>query len=520
MNQFEILAKLKLDVAEAERQAAGVQQKLTNSGSGLATSPPVMANQQKAVELTAKEAEALEKVRASVEKVIAVKKALGESYDDELKKVQQLNRAIEASPLATQREDQARQKVLANPPPVIKPPELPEEEKAFSGRGIQQMLGRAAGAGLMATASVYGAVGLALKKVVDLYADWNREVDRNMALLREYETVNLRIDSMALRLQQVAQHNRDFARSWAEMEKSVANVQVMAAKLLQTEEDRLGFEQRLDEAQTRRALAANALQNRFNPIEELRQREAIEEAAFQRQMQRARELEELKLAGMRREQDMAAARGADFAKEAAGFKGRLPGLGAAADRAQEEFDTTKRRTGLRDQRFEAERVALEKLLRSRTGQYDPLVLKDYGSARLGVLSEGDQSTNLIDTAVSRGIPLDRDMLRARIAEIDKLMEGNKDARSSAAARARATAFERSQAERGLNFAEQEALNAGRQFKSLDLEAQFQQQQMSERQGPRNAAASATVEAMQLDVSRQILETLQNIRTDGNGFGAF
>ncbi len=109
---LDILIKLAVEGdASARQKIEQIKQQteaLTNTGAGLASSPGKFAAEQgKRLELTAQEAEAAEKTAQRLRNLIAIKKALGEEYSTEAEKLLQLNRAIEASALATKREDDA-----------------------------------------------------------------------------------------------------------------------------------------------------------------------------------------------------------------------------------------------------------------------------------------------------------------------------------------------------------------------------------------------------------------------------
>jgi len=284
-SQLDILINLALTGdAEAKRKIQEIKEELakpgpamTNTGAGLASNPAEFSDAQKQrVELTLAEAEATDKVATKLKQLIGIKKALGEEYSDETAKLLQLNRAIEASPLAAHREkldakkkaeaaakdESARHKTVLDELKEAQQEEgkstdaATEKKKSLLGglKGLSTEFPRLAQL-VRAGSSVWGALAVGITAAIAATRQYLADIEKLEDASRAFDTVGSSVATVKERTRELATHNAQLARDY-ELISTHANT---AAAGLQRVNDMLEMQQLLErklvDAELKRDLA-------------------------------------------------------------------------------------------------------------------------------------------------------------------------------------------------------------------------------------------------------------------------
>lgn len=393
--------------------------------------------------------------------------------------------------------------------------------------GLQSLLSRATGGGLVAAASAYGAIGVALHKVIGLYVQWNKEAESNLALMRQYETVGLRIDNLGLSLQKNLHRNQEFNQSWEQMSIRVHSVANEVQHLLHLDEQRISAERTLFEATHARDVAQNAFQNHFNPLGKIKEQAKLEKEAAEQRLQFDKELEQKKLKAIELEQELSAARGGAFAKESAEIKKALPDKEKAADTAADELQTAEALFNKKKATLEMERAALQRLVEGRghIGATKDLISAGISRSALG-LDGGGEALTAASGALSSGVGgllgmgggANTGIYQKRIGEIDASLRGAADQRNVARGKARATSQDVQMALKRMGFADEEAMRAGESFKKAEVDRQFTEEEIRQRNELRGPTLDRTKEAIDINSRNQQLDAIRpgNISVPGGG----
>lgn len=446
-------------------------------------------------------------------------------------------RALEqaAARVQTQRSQAADEAARKSPPPIIPP----EEDKKHGSKAMIRHFGAVAGQalgmpglGMLAAAGGMAAgIGVTislLEKGVRLLGQWNDKIQQFVAHGRSFETFELRVDSLSLRMQALRQHNQEVAQSMSFITREVNSVAAAVAQhsdLLQTQ---LAFEQRLDDARTRFTLSRVRLANLFNPLERIRQESEAEEAAYRRRLDRERQAERNKIAELTLQQRLAEQRQAIAEAEVNMAQATLPQKEHQADLAADELANTVKQTEARHEQLEEERKFVKQMA---DGSLVPgFGLKGYMAARAGMIGT-DGFSGLDKTIASTGqtgvvglglgsVPSGiQEAAKRRLAEIDKETQGLADKRNVAKAKARAMAAEVNILTKGQSFSEEEARASEKSRQEAERDLEQQRRKMGLNESLRSQEENATRDAMRNEMRLQQLQTLPPANLAPTGGGA-
>jgi hypothetical protein len=221
-------------------------------------------------------------------------------------------------------------------------------------------LGMAAAIGGITAAA--GVAAIALHKLVTITQEWNEKINAMAEANRLFETAAQRADTLANQVRRVADHNKDLALTYAQIERQVRTTSAAVSHYMELQQAQLAFEQRLDEASVERMSRENDIRNRFNPIARIKEQEAIEEAAHRRRIEREREAERNAQRALELQKELAAARQAHFAERTEQLNQIIPQAERDADVAKRKADDMMATTGLQKSEAEKERQLVQDLV--------------------------------------------------------------------------------------------------------------------------------------------------------------
>ena len=428
-----------------------------------------------------------------------------------------------------------------NPPPVIPPPKLPpvEEEKKHNNKAMIRHFGAVAGQvlgipglGMLAAAGGMAAgIGVTislLEKGVRLLGQWNDKIQEFLHHGRSFETFELRVDSLSLRMQALHQHNQEVAQSMGFITREVNSVSAAVAQHSELLQTQLAFEQRLDDARTRFTLSRVRLANLFNPLERIRQEGEAEEAAYRRRLDRERQAERNKITELTLQQRLAEQRQSIAETEVNMAQVTLPQKEHQADLAADELANTIKQTDARHDLLEEERKFVKQMA---GGSLVPgFGATGYALARASLIAT-DGFSDLDKTIASTGqtgavglslgnVPSGiQEAAKRRLTKIDKENQALADKRNVAKAKARATQAEVNLLTKGMNFSEEEARASEKSKQEAERDLEQQRRKMGLNESLRSQEENATRDAMRNEMRLQQLQTLPPASLSPTGGGA-
>lgn len=468
--------------------------------------------------------------------------ATGRGADLTMRQLRSLEQA--AARVQSQRSQAADAAARQNPPPIIPPPLLPTEAAgakttAHGGRAMVRHFGAVAGqiAGMPGLGMLAAAGGMAagigvtiglLEKGVRLLGQWNDKIQEFIHHGRSFETFEMRVDSLSLRMQALRQHNQEVAQSMGFIEREVNSVAAAVSRHSELLQTQLQFEQRLDDARTRFTLSRIRLANLWNPLDRIRQESEAEEAAYRRRLERERQQERNKVRELELQMRLADQRQTIAAAEVSMAQATLPQKQHEADLAADAADATREETKARHEKLEAERTFVKQMA---SGSLVPgFGLKGYMGARADMIptdgfSELDKTiasggqTGAIALGLGNVPPGIQAAARRRLAQIDKEERGLADKRNSATALARAKSAEAGLLERQQQFSEGEARASEKERQEAERDLQGQRLKMSLQESLRSQEEGATREALRNEMKIQQLQSLPGASLPPSGGGA-
>jgi len=250
-------------------------------------------------------------------------------------------------------------------PPVIKPPVISSGQEEASGGGLSSLAG-------MLGRRFTGAAGIgyALHKATEGLREWLSHVGRLTEASRAFDAVANSVDSLQAKERMLVEHNRDFALSYAQIERQVNTTALQIAHLTQVQEVQLTFQKRVADAKMEAELAESALRNRFNPIGQIQDEMDIRERAFTRQMEQEKALRQIELERHESTVKRAAEREERYAKEAEAIKALLPALERQADLDAKKTEKLAGEGAVMKERLEKQRAAVQEFAENKYTTFD------------------------------------------------------------------------------------------------------------------------------------------------------
>jgi hypothetical protein len=464
---------------------------------------------------------------------------IGDSYEAQIDRMhaatEKANQEQQAAAERVRRSEEALAKQVA----AKKKKQQEEEEK---GGGIDPALlrhwgsvaGNAVGfRGLGMLAAAGGAtagVGIAITALIEGLQKFHEQIEAIVAASRQFDTVEQRIDSIDTRTRQVTLHNKEFALSYQDIARQVHTVAIAIQHMIELDHVAIEMVGKLDDAETRRALALNNLQNMYNPVERIRQEEAIREAAYQRQVQREKELEQLTLARKLQEFQDVGEREQMFTRQAKMIKEQLPALAEQADKDAERSKAVQDEEELKRKALEEERKIVQEIA---LGKGTPSTLARYGlhrstvSQELNPSSHASDAMNLLiapaavaDSATMGGLMQEaQKMAEIRLEELDEALKGTTENKQRAKQMAEESQGKLNRQKKRLGFVEDEVIKSQTEQQKTQLEAEQLDRVIEERNKTRSQQEGATRESMQIERDIQIRQLSPPAELPPTGGGA-
>lgn len=393
--------------------------------------------------------------------------------------------------------------------------ELEEEKKGGLDPNLRRhwgsVVGNVAGfpgLGMLAAGGAgTAAAGIAISTLIQSLQHWLEQINAIVAASRQSDNVEQRIDSIGTRTRQVTLHNKDFALSYQDIARQVHSVAIAIQHMIELDHVAIEMAGKLDDAETRRALSLNNLQNMYNPVERIRQEEAIREAAYQRQVQREKDMEQLTLARKLQEFQNAGEREQLFVRQAKMVKEQLPELEKQADVDAERSKAVQEEEELKRKALEEERKIVENIALGKAGVTTAV---NYTRYRTGVSQELNPATAasdalraIVNRTSDRTSPVVTEAAQARLAELDEALKGTTENKQRAKQMAEESQGKVNRAKKRLGMAEDEIIKSQTEQQKAQLEAEQQDRVIQEKEKTRSQEERNIRESMQLERDIQI-----------------
>lgn len=387
-----------------------------------------------------------------------------------------------------------------NPPSAAPVPEPSSSEEgggestpAAGGRGMLRRMASAAGIGSAALVAYR-----AITSAVRVTKEWLQSIEEMARHQRTFEKVADTIDSIATQTRRANEHSKDFALSYAQIERQVHTVSAELQHLMSFQEAQANFEQRLDDARTQRQIKQIHWNNRFNEIQRIRETEQAEEQAFIRRVQREREVEERKLKALKLEQEMAAWREQKYGERAGIMQDQIPGLERSAEQDAKRAAALEAENKQKVDEMEKERSIVQSIA---SGEFSDLTLQHYRARRALNKNNLNPSTSASNAmlAITGGMSREQiqKLAQARLDELDADIgtAGQQDSGARSVADSSRAEVERAKRKRGMY--EDEALRSKMEQEKAKMESDAQQKLMRMIEGNRDSIQSETIRGMQI-----------------------
>lgn len=358
----------------------------------------------------------------------------------------------------------------------------------------------------------------AISMVVDAMRSWFQSIDEMERRSRAYEDVSNRVEGIASKTRQAEEHNRGFAMSYEDLSRQVHSTAAELSFYSDMLETTAAFEQRKDRAETDRRIKQIDWDQRFNPLERIKQTEAEESAYFERQMRREEQRRERKLQELEFEKQLAAAREERFATEKEETEKAIIAASRKADIDEARAAAIEQEDADRIATLEKERQLVARMASGKFGSTDIL---QYQWFRAKVNQELSESSMASDILVGSNLTTTDSTIREygniRLGELDDSLQAARQRTFSARDVARQSRGRLGRLERLRGIQEDEVLRSQAEQQKVEMEEMHQKKMMDMEKPFRQSIESDTLRGMEINRDLQIQQQLQSgARLGANG----